>query len=86
MFCLRKAIFIRLFLKRLVILLTSLPKLVKVSLFYCCCAGGSVCMFYFCGGGFSNRFALYSLFCSTVYMMFISASFALIYCVCMYSI
>jgi hypothetical protein len=75
-FCVRKAIFIHVFLK-----------LNNSSYFFdAICKSGpfsfwcwvSLCMFCFCGGGFSNKFVLYSLFCSIVLMVFISASFALL--------
>jgi hypothetical protein len=55
--------FIRVFLKSSVICLTSLLQYVKVAHFVMWCMG-SLCMFCFCscGGGFSVRFVLHSLF------------------------
>jgi hypothetical protein len=62
-FCMRKATCVRVFLKSLIIHLTSLPQNVKVTHFGMWCLG-LVCLFCFCGcgSGFSIRFVLHSLF------------------------
>jgi hypothetical protein len=77
----RKAIFIRVSLKGLVILLISLQQYVKLANFVLWCWGISMYIL-FCGGGFSVSFVLYSLFCSMVLMVFTSVSFALLFIGC----
>jgi hypothetical protein len=64
-FCVWKATLSCVFLKSLVICLTSFPQYVNVAHFVLWCFGSS-CMFCFCGcdSGFSSRFVLYSFFCS----------------------
>jgi hypothetical protein len=66
-----KATFIRVFLKSLVICLTSLPQYITVVHFVIWCLG-SACMFCFwsCGSGLSITFVLYSLFHSMILMVF----------------
>jgi hypothetical protein len=65
-FCVQKATLTCVFLKSLVICLTSFLQYVKVAHFVLWCLGSS-CTFCFwgCDSGFSSRFVLYSFFCSS---------------------
>jgi hypothetical protein len=63
--CVQKGILIRVFLKSLVILLTSLPQYVKVAHFFVVLGAVGMFCFFGCGGGFSISFLMYLLFWST---------------------
>jgi hypothetical protein len=71
-FCVWQATLNCMFLKSLVICLTSFPQYVKVAHFVLWCFG-SLCMFCFCGS-FSSRFVLYS-FSMVCFIVFFSVCF-----------